>query len=107
MCGSSLWSIHGLTARADSQSAHGIFFAPYIIVASLFRSVYKEQHRNGLCALISPRVGCSVLQKRVAALQMQHLAVVQLQPNLAVVHYGVVDRVRFVHPWIFLFEVIG
>jgi hypothetical protein len=52
-------------------------------------------------------VARTVLHDDVAALEMYGPGVIKLQPNLAFINYGVVDRVRFVHPWIFLFEVIG
>ena len=70
-------------------------------------AVQKKEHRDGLCASVSPGVSRTILHNHIAALQLQRLAVVQLQPNLSVVDNRVVDRVRPVHSGIFFFEVIG
>src|SRR4029077_11889184 len=69
-------------------------------------SVQEKEHRDGLGAFVSPRVARTVLYDHVAAVQMQNLAVVELQPHLTVVDNCIVDGVRFVHRRIFLFEVI-
>jgi len=52
------------------------------------------------------QVAGTVLHDDVAALEMDGFGVIELEPNLAVVHYGVVDRVGLVHPGISLFELI-
>jgi hypothetical protein len=53
------------------------------------------------------RVSRPILYDHVAALQMDGLAVVQLQSNLSIVDNRIVDRAGLVHRRIFLFEVIG
>jgi hypothetical protein len=75
--------------------------------ASLFRAVRKEQHRPGSCAFVPPRVARAVLHDDVAALEVNGFGVIKLQPNLALINYGLVDGVRLVHCRIFSFKVIG
>jgi hypothetical protein len=74
---------------------------------SCVSAIQEKKHRDRLCAFIPPGVPRPILHNHVATLQMQRLAVVQLQPNLSVVNNRVVDSVRLVHPGIFFFEVIG
>jgi len=72
----------------------------------LLSTVQEEQHRNRLCAFVSPRVACTVLYDHVTALEMNGLGVIKLKPNFTVVNYGVVHGVRLMHGRIFLFKVI-
>src|SRR5882724_3254361 len=70
-------------------------------------AIQEKEHRNGLRASVSPRVACTVLHDDIAALEMNGLGVIKLQPNLAVVHYCIVDGVGLVHCRIFFFKVIS
>src|ERR1700745_3677645 len=69
-------------------------------------AVQEKEHRDGLVAFVSPCVARTVLHDHVAAVQMQSLAFVELQPHLTVVDNCIVDGVRFVHSRVFLFAVI-
>src|ERR1700730_1168492 len=82
-------------------------FLKFTDLLCLHCAIQEKEHRDGLGAFVSPCVARTVLHDYVPALQMQNLAVVQLQPNLSFVHYCIIHGVRFVHRRIFLFEVIG
>jgi len=70
-------------------------------------AIQEKEHRDGRCAFIPLRVQRPVLCNPIAALQMEGLALVQLQPNLSIRDNRSVDRVRLVYRRIFVFEVIG
>src|SRR5580704_2043003 len=47
------------------------------------RAMQEKEHRNGLGSFVTPSVARTVLQDHVAAVQIESLAVVQLQPHLS------------------------
>ena len=78
-----------------------------IWATSRFCPIWEKEHRNGIRAFIPPSVARAVLYDDVAALEMNGFGVIKLQPNLAVVHNGVVDGICLVHRRIFFFKVFG
>ena len=49
----------------------------------------------------------TILDDDIALLEMNGFSVIEFEPNLAFLNYGVVDGVRLVHCGIFFFKVIG
>ena|SRR5437870_4390840 len=76
-------------------------------MVSLFCSVEKEQHRHRVRAFIPPRVPGTILDDDIALFEMNGFSIIQFKPYFPFEDDGIIHRICFMHPWIFLLEMIS
>ena len=92
-------------ARAAEPTRVAI--AVTLSMGSLSKRSCVRSHRHRVRAFIPPRVPGTILDDDIALFEMNGFSIIQFKPYFPFEDDGIIHRICFMHPWIFLLEMIS